>query len=76
MLLGINVPEKEYKMMSDAEKLALLDEAYRRTRQMKFRAFNAQKKLDILRIPMEYAYQILTEKEVHMVHALRLGYFN
>ena len=75
MLLGINVPEKEFKAMSDAEKLALINEAYNRTKQMKYRAYNAQKKLEILRIPIEYAYQILTEKEVNLIEALRLGYF-
>lgn len=76
MLLGIDIPEKDFLNMTDEEKLALLKEAYGRTKQIRYRAMNARKKLDILRIPVEYAFTVLTEKEIGYLHALELGFLS
>lgn len=76
MLLGIDIPEEKLLSMTDKEKLALLDAAYGRTKQIRYRALNARKKLEILRIPKEYAFTILTDKEIGYLHALELGFLS
>lgn len=76
MLIGINVPSKELEGMNDAQMAALVKEALGRTKQMRWRALNALKKLEIMGVPREYAYRILTEKELGYIEALELGYLD
>lgn len=73
MLLGINVKEKDLLKMTDAEKIALVDSAYFRTKQMQIRAKAYEQRLVILpRKPEE----VLDQKEFMFVQALWKGLFD
>lgn len=72
MILGINVKEKDYVRMTDKERLALLDEAYFRSRQMKEKAKAYEQRLIILPKKPE---EVLSQKEFSFVKALWEGLF-
>lgn len=73
MLLGINVKEKDLLKMTDKEKIALVDSAYFRTKQMQIRAKAYEQRLVILpRKPEE----VLDQKEFMFVQALWKGLFD
>ncbi len=73
MLMGINVKEKDYIRMTDKERLALLDDAYFRTRQLKIKAKAYEERLTILPKSPE---EVLTQKEFMFVQALWKGIFD
>lgn len=72
MILGINVKEKDYVRMTDKERLALLDDAYFRSRQMKEKAKSYEQRLIILPKKPE---EVLSQKEFTFVKALWEGMF-
>ena len=73
MLLGINVKEKDLLKMSDKERLALIDDAYFRSKQMQIKAKAYEQRLVIL--PRE-PEEVLTQKEFMFVQALWKGMFD
>ena len=68
MLLGIEIPEREYLQMSDEEKLALLQDAYNRTKSLKYQAMSYLERTSIL------PTVVLTDRQERLVEAYVRGY--
>lgn len=68
MLMGINVSERDYLRMSDKERLALLEDAYKRTKSMKYQAISYLDRIEIL------PSVELTEWQEMLIYAYKNGF--
>ena len=68
MLLGISIKENEYKSMTKKQRLALLDDAVFRAKQMRLRAENYLERTELIK-----SENVLDQKQTAYVNALLEG---
>lgn len=68
MLLGIEIPEREYLRMSDEEKLELLQDAYNRTKSLKYQAMSYLERTSIL------PTVVLSDRQERLIEAYKRGF--
>ena len=73
MIICIEIPEHEYKVMSAEERLRMLHEGYARTKAMQLQAQNYHERLELLNIPREKAHAVLTERQEKVLAAYEYG---
>ena len=76
MLMGIHIEEKRYRKLTDAEKLALLDEAYFRAKQNRLNAESYVERLELLHCPRECADEVLSQRQAVLVKLLDEGFLD
>ena len=68
MLICINIPEDEYVVMQDKEKLAMLKQAYRRALNVRYKAELLDERRNLVR-----SKEVLNECQKMYVEALYMG---